>query len=207
MIKLNKIRLFRMTHIDNIQHIIENGITHYLSANRNYDYMNIGDSSLINRRVEIILEDDTKLSDYIPFYFSYRTPMLYVIWKGFNNVKNIKQEDIVYIVSSVQKMTDLGVNYKFTDGHAVAGLSNFYTKESINEIETLLDWEAIKATDWKSEPDLKRKKEAEFLVLGDITYDAVLGYIVYNPIAQEKMQQIEKNKQTIVKPEYYFKKP
>jgi len=34
MIELNKIRLYRMTHIDNIQHIIENGITHHLSPNK-----------------------------------------------------------------------------------------------------------------------------------------------------------------------------
>lgn len=201
---LSKIYLYRMTHIDNIPHIVANGITHYLSPNKNNDYKNIGDNSIINRRSEIILEDDTKLSDYIPFYFSYRTPMLFVIWKGFNNVKNIKQEDIVYIVSSVQKMIDLGVNYKFTDGHAVAGLSYFYTKETINEIDTLLDWMAIKATDWKTEPDLKRRKEAEFLVLGDINYESILGYIGYNQNAVDKMQKIDSTKRTVIRTEYYF---
>ncbi len=204
MLEFNKIYLYRMIHIDNIPHIVANGITHYLSPNRNKDYQNIGDNSLINRRSEIVLDDNTKLSDYIPFYFSYRTPMLFVIWKGFNNVKDIKQEDIVYIVSSVQKMTDLGVDYKFTDGHAVAGLSNFYSKESITEIDNLLDWAAIKAIDWKIEPDLKRKKEAEFLVLGDIDYEAVLGYIVYNDVAKNKVEQFNTNRIITVKRNYYF---
>lgn len=204
MLEFNKIYLYRMIHIDNIPHIVANGITHYISPNRNKDYQNIGDNSLINRRSEIVLDDNTKLSDYIPFYFSYRTPMLFVIWKGFNNVKDIKQEDIVYIVSSVQKMTDLGVDYKFTDGHAVAGLSNFYSKESITEIDNLLDWAAIKAIDWKIEPDLKRKKEAEFLVLGDIDYEAVLGYIVYNDVAKNKVEQFNTNRIITVKRNYYF---
>ncbi len=204
MLDLSKTYLYRMTHIDNIPHIVANGITHYLSVNKNTNYKNIGDNSLIDRRSEIVLDDNTKLSDYIPFYFSYRTPMLFVIWKGFNNVKNINQEEIVYIVSSVQKMIDLEVNYTFTDGHAVADLSSFYTKEFVYQLNKLLDWQAIKARDWKSEPDLKRKKESEFLVLGDINYNAVLGYIVYNEEALIKMQQFKTNKKIIVKKEYYF---
>jgi len=206
MVELNKIRLYRMTHIDNIQHIIENGITHHLSVNRNENYKNIGDGTLINKRNEIILEDNTKLGDYIPFYFANRTPMLYVISRGFNNVKHIQQADIVYIVSNIQKMIDLNISFKFTDGHAVDGLTTFYEKESINQINTLLDWKAINSKYWNNENDLdcKRKKEAEFLVTGDINYELILGYIVYNQKVQEIIQLNDKNKQTIVKPEFYF---
>jgi len=132
--------------------------------------------------------------------------MLYVISRGFNNVSNFKQEEIIYIVSDVLKFIDLNVDFKFTDGHAVNGLTTFYEKEKINEIDKLLDWTAIKSKYWKNENDLdfKRKKEAEFLALGSIGYHVISGYIVYNQKAQDKMQLIDKNKQTIVKSEYYF---
>ena len=50
MIELNKIYLFRMTHIDNIPHILQYGITHSDSINANPDFVPIGDNSLINTR-------------------------------------------------------------------------------------------------------------------------------------------------------------
>ncbi len=47
---IDKIRLFRMTHIDNIPFILDNGITHRNSVNANPDYISIGDVSLIGTR-------------------------------------------------------------------------------------------------------------------------------------------------------------
>lgn len=42
---------------------------------------------------------------------------------------------------------------------------------------------------WKDENDLdlKRRKEAEFLVDGDISTEAVLGFAVYNETAKNKL--------------------
>lgn len=53
--------------------------------------------------------------------------------------------------------------------------------------------------------DKKRRKEAEFLVLGDIAIDAILGYIVYNENAQNRM--IELGVETLnidIRPDFYF---
>jgi len=147
------------------------------------------------------------LGDYIPFYFGYRMPMLYVVQKGFNSVAIIAPENIVYCVSSVQKMIDLKMKFVFTDEHAVNGLSNFYTSEDVKNINTLIDFQAIKAKFWKDENDLdlKRRKEAEFLAEGDIPVEAILGYAVYNRQAEMNLQSIGINAQKIVvRPDYYF---
>jgi hypothetical protein len=45
--KLRKVYLFRMTHIENISHILKCGITHQTSENNNPDYIPIGDGGLI----------------------------------------------------------------------------------------------------------------------------------------------------------------
>jgi len=42
--------LYRITHIDNIPHIVSNGITLPDSPNSNANYKTIGDRSLINTR-------------------------------------------------------------------------------------------------------------------------------------------------------------
>lgn len=189
MADLNKTFLFRMTHIENIPHILNNGITHMNSANANPNFVPIGDGSLINRRNGFTLNNGTKLGDYIPFYLGVRTPMLYVIQKGFNMVAPTLAENIVYCVTSVQKIIDLNLNYIFTDGHAVDSFTTQYGGENIDDIDDLLDWNALRAVFWKDENDLdkKRRKEAEFLVMGDIDYSAVLGYAVYNQNAKDRL--------------------
>ena len=66
---LNKTYLFRMTHVDNIPHIIQHGITHSSSVNTNPNFISIGDSSLISSRNNILLNNGRLLGEYIPFYF------------------------------------------------------------------------------------------------------------------------------------------
>lgn len=196
-----------MTHIENIPHILQNGITHTTSEYANPDFVPIGDGSLITTRNKFILNNGTRLGEYIPFYFGVRTPMLYVVQNGFNLVAPTSAENIVYCVSSVQKIIDLQLDFVFTDGHAVDGFSSQYTVADIQNIDTILDKNAINAKYWKDENDLdkKRRKEAEFLVLGDISLHAILGYITYNENAKNKIITFGADATNVlIKPEIYF---
>ena len=196
-----------MTHIENIPHILQYGITHSTSANANRNFVPIGDSSLIATRNDFLLNNGRLLGEYIPFYFGYRTPMLYVVQNGFNMVAPTPAEKIVYCVSSVQKIIDLQLDFIFTDGHAVDGFSSQYTFTDIDNIDTILDKNAIKARYWRSENDLdlKRRKEAEFLVLGDIIKNAILGFLTYNENAKNRVINFGANAAKVhIKPEFYF---
>lgn len=204
---LQKTYLFRMTHIENIPHILENGITHSLSANANLNFTPIGDGSLINTRNAFVLENGRCLGEYIPFYFGVRTPMLYVVQNGFNMVAPTPAENIVYCVSSVQKIIDLNLDFVFTDGHAVDGFSTQYSIDDVQNIDAILDKGAINAKYWRDENDLdmKRRKEAEFLVLGDIALNAVLGYLVYNESARNRLVHFGVDGANVhVKSNFYF---
>ncbi len=204
---LNKIYLYRMTHIENIPHILQHGITHSTSANANPDFVPIGDGSLIATRNKFLLNNGRLLGDYIPFYFAVRTPMLYVVQNGFNMVSPTPAENIVYCVCSVQKIIDLNLNFVFTDGHAVDGFSSQYTATDIQNIHTILDMNAIKYKYWRDENDLdrKRRKEAEFLVLGDIAHEAILGFITYNERAKITVINYGAEATNVhIKPEFYF---
>lgn len=207
MIDLKSISLYRMTHIDNISHIIQNGITHSTSPKANPKFVPIGDSSLISRRKEFILRNGRTLSDYIPFYFGVRTPMLYVMQNGFNMVSPVPAEDIVYCVCSVQNILDLNLDFIFTDGHAVDRFSNQYSTSDIENIDKIIDRSAINTKYWKEEKDLdlKRRKEAEFLVLGDIPPEFILEYVTYNESAKQKILSVGGKDSIIhIKEEYYF---
>lgn len=196
-----------MMHIDNVPHVLEHGITHAGSANANPAYVSIGDGSLISTRSSFVLKNGSHLGEYIPFYFGVRTPMLYVIQKGFNGVASTPAKDIVYCVSSVQKILDYDLDFVFTDGHAVDGFTSQYGRADIDNLDKLLDWDAIKAKFWKDEKDLdlKRRKEAEFVVRQDIPAGAVLGFIVYNEEAKQRLKGLGLSENKIfVSPSYYF---
>lgn len=204
---LNKTYLFRMTHIENIPHILQYGITHSTSVNANPNFVPIGDGSLITTRNNFLLNNGRRLGEYIPFYFGVRTPMLYVVQNGFNMVPPTPAENIVYCVSSVQKIIDLKLDFVFTDGHAVDGFSSQYTATNIQNIDTILDKDAINAKYWRDENDLdrKRRKEAEFLVLGDISQKGILGFITYNENAKNTIINFGIDVANIhVKSEFYF---
>jgi hypothetical protein len=53
--------------------------------------------------------------------------------------------------------------------------------------------------------DLKRRKEAEFLILGDITIGAILGFLVSTEKAKNKLINFAPDAVKVhVKSEYYF---
>lgn len=203
----NKIYLYRMTHIENIPHVLEYGLTHRTSERANQSFRPIGDASLITSRNRFQLLNGHKLGDYIPFYFGVRMPMLFVIQRGYNSVKVTDAENIVYCVSSVQKIINLQLNFVFTDGHAIDSFSNQYSLKDIAKIDSIIDWNAVKAVFWKDEHDLdkKRRKEAEFLIAQDIPAEGVIGFFVFNDSARMRLIEwgVPENK-VIVKAEYYF---
>jgi hypothetical protein len=62
--KINK-AIYRMTHIENIPHILKYGITHRKSINSNPNFVNIGDLSLIeNRENKSVIVDN---GDFLNF--------------------------------------------------------------------------------------------------------------------------------------------
>lgn len=205
---LAKVYIFRMTHIENISHIIENGITHKDSDNSNKNYKPIGDNSLIGTRDHYLTPNGNMLGEYIPFYFGVRTPMLYVIQKGYNGVKIVHPREIIYCISSVQKRIDGNLDFIYTDGHATDGFTNYFSPKDISEIENQVDFKATKARFWKDDNDLdlKRRKETEFLIKQDLGYENILGFATFEDYSTDKLVELGIDEAKVVtKPTLYFK--
>lgn len=209
MVDLRSIRLYRLTHIENIPHILEHGITHATSEKANPNYQPIGDPTLISTRNDKIIPITRRraLGEFTPFYFGYRTPMLFVIQKGYNQVKLTNAEEVVYCVTYVQKIMDSELDFFFTNGHALDGLTDFYKRDQINQVAQLVDFKAVAVKNWKSieDTDLKRRKEAEFLLKGDLPPEFIAGFVVYDESAKEKLLQWGvKENQVAIKKDFYF---
>lgn len=208
---MTNLYLYRMTHIENIPHILRYGITHQDSANSNKNYVSIGDGSLIAKREHIILSETKRLGEFIPFYFGTRMPMLFVIKQGANSIKyNLKttpSEKIIYCVTSIEQILNHKLDFIFSNGHAVNDLTEFFDSARVDEIEQIIDLGAVQAKYWieKQDLDLKRRKEAEFLIRDDIPTSAIVGYAVYNSAAKDNLISLGVKESLIgVRPEYYF---
>lgn len=210
--KLEDVYVFRMTHIGNISHILQYGITHRTSLNANPDYISIGDDSLINKRAnaEVVISETYNkiiLGNFIPFYFWVRMPMLYIIQNGFHEVARRRPEEIIYLVCSAVELSNNYNEIYFSDGHAVDRFSSVYDKTKLTDVLNLLDWNAIKSRTWSGieDTDLKRRKEAEFLVKDDISPQFIKYYACYDDITKRKLMYlgVEEAKIKIIPKGYY----
>ncbi|HEY4286136.1 MAG TPA: DUF4433 domain-containing protein [Puia sp.] len=204
-----RIRIWRMTHYKNLPFILGHGLHCCNCETQDPHYINIGHRSLIDKRGTSLVNNYPGgiLNDYIPFYFHYKMPMLYHVFKGL--VKEFKgtQEEIIYIVSSPDKIAELGLHYLFSDRHAYLAHKTLY-----NELEDLrhLDWETIRDDTWhKQYTDLKKEiKQAEFLVHKHVPVEAIQGLVVNNEqiatFVKSAVEAASLALQVVIKPEYYY---
>jgi hypothetical protein len=73
MAKPPKIWLYRITHMENMEHDLLHGLHIANSPSANPNYCQIGDSTLITYRKELSAPDPPggTLADYIPFYLAH----------------------------------------------------------------------------------------------------------------------------------------
>ena len=137
-------QLFRITHLANLPFILRNGLHSPESSVNDPNFLPIGFPKLIEYRKDrnVPVPPGGTLSSYIPFYFWFRSPMLYIIHKGNDpEVIQTPQEEIIYLVTSVQIISSLGCPFVFTDRHAKLDYAQFF--QNIEDLDKL-DWGLIR---------------------------------------------------------------
>lgn len=198
---------FRITHIDNIPHIKRFGFLRANSPLCSDKYITIGDTQVIEIRNEVTISN-SKLGEYVPFYFGPRSPMLYVIQHGYNGVKQQAPENIVYCVLRLDDVEKSSLQCVFSDGHALSAITKFYEKDRLKEIDSIINFDDVYASQWnnnENDLDIKRRKEAELLIQDDVPAEFIRGYVVYNDDAKKAMISMGIiEKMIVINPNYYF---
>ena len=106
------------------------------------------------------------VADYVPFYFANRSPMLGAIHKGRVPAYQGGQRDVVYLVAHAETVATEVEHWCFTNGHAVEAVTDFYS--DLKDLSQV-DKAAIETWRWGgkwrlNDPDIMRRKQAEFLV-------------------------------------------
>ncbi len=186
-----KALIWRITHRRNLPWILANGLYAGNSGPRSPAWVTIGNEELIDRRAhrKVPLPPGGVLNDYVPFYFTPFSPMMYNIYTGRGGVARVANPDIVILVSSLHRVVELGLPLVFTDGHAYPLTANYY-----NDLKhlTAIDWTLLQSRNFQRDPDDPAKVEryqAEALIHEHMPIEALLGAVCYTPEIQGELQE------------------
>jgi hypothetical protein len=173
--------------------------------------VSIGNAELIEarkRRVVAIAPGGT-LADYIPFYFTPYTPMLYNIKTGYGGVPQRRNEEIVVLVSSLHELRRYGVAYVFTDRHAKLQTAMFYDDDS--KLAEAVDFNLLQGRDFERDPERPDKVEryqAEALAHQHVPVTAILGLGCYTSAIRNQLEttclDLKVNVKVAHRSEWYF---
>jgi ssDNA thymidine ADP-ribosyltransferase, DarT len=185
-----KALVFRITHRSNLPWLLRNGLHCASSPLQDSSFVPIGHPDLIERRrnCQVPIQPGGALSDYVPFYFTPYSPMLYNIKTGFGGVLRRSNDDIVILVSSLPKLLAEGVAFVFTDRHALLHTARFSTQ--LSEIGRV-DWALLQQRDFKRDPDNPEKFEryqAEALAFRSVPPSTLLGIGCYTSAIRDAIE-------------------
>lgn len=211
MINPNREYCYRVTHIDNLPMILQHGLVSSRHPKANSGFTSIGNPEIIGKRSEesVRIAGYETMGDYIPFYFTPRSIMLYNIVTGHRApvVPKRNAKELVVIRCRIEDLAGLP-QFFFTDGQGNDSVTKHY-----NDLEESdkVDWASIHASRFDkndSDFDRPRRYQAEFLVHGEVPVSHIESLHVVDNATADKVRKILSSHQinlpVIVSPTYFF---
>ncbi len=201
--------IFRITHLDNVSWILDNGMHARNGDKFDPNYRNIGNVDLIDKRSRrlVDLPPGGTLNDYVPFYFTPYSIMMYNIRTGYG-IKQVPNDQILIFVSSLPYVAALGREFVFTNQHAYPPMADYFT--DLARLDQI-DWPLLQSRDFKHDPDDPGKKEryqAKALIWKHVPLEALQGVCCYTQVvAQQIKAEVERRGLAFkvgVQPSWYF---
>ena len=210
-INVNREFCYRIYHVDNLYHVLTKGLCCKHHPDADPHFTPIGNASIIDTRDDtpVRLEGYGNIGDYVPFYFTPRSIMLYNIVTGYRSplVSKVERENIIVIRARINDLKAAG-RFFFTDGQANDALTTHYS--DLANLESI-DWDIIRDGNFsKSDGDLDRPRryQAEFLVNYHVPISSVESINVYHEksakFVGKELVRAEIEKPVNVYPYYFF---
>jgi hypothetical protein len=189
----DKALIFRIVHVANVAWILEHGgLFCRNSPKQDPNYLNIGNLELIDKRSKhrVPIPPGGTLSDYVPFYFTPFSIMMYNIKTGYGSITKRENKDITIFVSSIHRLKELGLLFVFTNQHAYAVRTDYYSRvEDLNRV----DWPLLQSRNFKTDdadPGKQLRYQAEALVHHHVPLKALVGVGCHNPIVKQHLDDL-----------------
>jgi len=183
MVNRNKTFCYRITHRDNLAHILRHGLVNKNHANADPNFVAIGNPEIIDVRstTAVNLKGHGFIGEYIPFYFTPRSIMLFNIVTGYYapKVPQRAKDEIVVLRFLIEVLVQQD-RWFFTNGQANdEETAHFADLQHMDKI----DWKCIQNSDFtKSDGDYDRQRryQAEFLVYDSVSISCIESICVYS---------------------------
>ena len=205
-------KLFHFTHISNLLRIAQTGLS---SDNRvraeSGLKTDIGQHSIkdARRRRQVPVGPGGVVADYVPFYFAPRSPMLGSIYTGGVTSFNGGQDEIVYLVTSVDRVVESRADLVFTDRNAALNHARFSVDPTT--LDQFIDWPLMDGRMWNNTPDKPDRMErrmAEFLVHRHLPWGVLLGVATQTDAprrhVEDLLSRVGKPTTVLARPGWYF---
>ncbi len=172
-------RLFHITAIANLDAILQAGclLSKTEVARQGLVYQNIAYQGAQGKRAmkAVPIAPGGTIHDYVPFYFAPRSPMLMAVNGGRVQGCNWRQDDIVHLETTVERVTSLNSLFVFYDRNATLDYSQPFN--DVAHLDTAIAWDLLTEIPqmdgfcqyWQDKHDnpryanRKERRQAEFL--------------------------------------------
>lgn len=204
--------LFHFTHVANLPSVIAHGLRSDSAVRADGSLaVEVGEDRIKEqrRRRNVPIGPGGVVADYVPFYFAARSPMLYTINRGNVPAYQDGQDPLVYLVTDVARLQQVGCRFVFTDRNAYYQTATY--AEDPARLDELVDWPLMEATMWNNtaaEPDRMERRMAEFLVHGSVPFSAVTAVGVRSEAmttaVAEVLCTLDDPPKVVVRPDWYY---
>jgi hypothetical protein len=202
--------IFRITHIANVPWILRNGLHCKASGVQDPKFVRIGNLELIAKRTArtIPIPPGGSLSDYIPFYFTPFSMMMYNIKTGYGGIQQFPNSEIVIMASSLRGLADKGITAVFSDRHAYLHTAQFF--QSLDDLDKI-DWELLRRRDFKrdvDDPEKTDRYQAEALVHRHLPVEHLAGIVCHGEnerrTLEAQREEVDVGLKIVARPGWYF---
>lgn len=202
--------IWRIVHCDNMPWLIQNGLHCANTTVQSNNWITIGDKELIDKRSTrpVPIGHGGTLNDYIPFYFTPFSPMLFNIHTGYKGITKVANKDIIILVTSLRDLKSNDINFIFTDRHANIKYASFY--QDLAYLDNI-DWNILQRRDFSRDNNNPQKMErymAEALIYKNYPIDQLKAIVCYSEAVKVKIQgwlnQHNSNVPVVVRSDWYF---
>ena len=177
-----KALIFRIVHADNLDRILEGGLHCRNSPEADPAYRNIGSPEIISNRIErsVPIAPGGVFADYVPFYFTPFSIMLYNLKTGYN-VPQIPNDEILIFVASLRTLVKRGHMAVFTDQHGCAAGVEF--SSDLERLSDLVDWPLLRSKNFSRDPEDPGKVlryQAEAMIHQHVPLQDLTGLVCYS---------------------------
>jgi len=192
--------VYHFTHWSHLPDIVQRGLLSdsTVRASSAFAY-EAGDRTIKERRRQRVVpcEPGGVVADYVPFYLAPRSPMLYRIANPRNRpdggvaTYGGSSTELVYLVSSVERLHSAGLALVLSDRNAATTLAEFRAEATTWFEPGFIDWQLMAAQYWSNTatyPDRMERRMAECLVHRRVPWLLFTRVAVANTAVAQKVR-------------------